>query len=207
MTPSQQRAFDELWPIYGLSVGDRVDDSFVQQRPLVLEIGFGMGDSLVEMARIYPQQCFIGVEVHRPGVGRLLRLANEAGLDNLKVFCDDALKVLDASIADSSLQRLQLFFPDPWPKKKHHKRRIIQPQFMQLVRQKLAIGGQFHTATDWEPYAEHMLEVLSAAEGFENAAGAGSFSAKPDYRPRTKFEKRGERLGHGVRDLIFNRVS
>jgi len=207
MTPSQQKAFDELWSEYGLQVSEPLDQSVIAGRPVILEIGFGMGDSLVEMARNQPDQFFVGVEVHRPGVGRCLRLAKEAGVENLRVFCDDAIKVLELSIADASLQRLQLFFPDPWPKKKHHKRRIVQPEFIQLIRHKLQPGGHFHAATDWQNYAEQMMEVLSGAEGFENPAGAGNYSQQPDYRPRTKFEKRGERLGHGVWDLIFQRVS
>lgn len=209
MTPSQQRAYDEQWSHYGLELQDGMqafDQLFQRKAPRVLEIGFGMGDSLVDMAQAAPELDFIGIEVHRPGVGRLLRLSAEKELGNIRVYCDDAVEVLKQSISDASLHRVQLFFPDPWHKKKHHKRRIVQPAFMELLRSKVEIGGFFHAATDWEPYAEHMMAVLSDAPGWENMAGPGGYSPKPDYRPNTKFEKRGERLGHGVWDLVFKRT-
>lgn len=209
MTPSQQRAYDEQWSGYGLELGDGMQDFdrlFQRKASRVLEIGFGMGDSLVDMVRAAPELDFIGIEVHRPGVGRLLRLSSDEQLSNIKVYCDDAVEVLKQCIPDSSLHRVQLFFPDPWHKKKHHKRRIVQPAFMELIRSKVEVGGLFHAATDWEHYAEHMMEVLSDAPGWENAAGPGGYSPKPDYRPNTKFEKRGERLGHGVWDLVFKRT-
>lgn len=208
MTPSQKRAYEKLWPRFGLELDQDIQDwgeLFQRQAPVVFEIGFGMGDSLVEMARSAPDRDFIGVEVHRPGVGRLLRLAEESGLSNLRVYADDAVEVLKECVADASLDRVQLFFPDPWHKKKHHKRRIVQPDFMQLIRSKVKVGGQFHAATDWENYAEHMMTVLSDAPGWENCAATGEYSPKPDYRPYTKFEARGERLGHGVWDLVFRR--
>lgn len=209
MTEGQQRALKENWPTYGLELdGGLLDfaEVFGRRAPVVLEIGFGMGDSLIEMARRAPEQDFIGIEVHPPGVGRLLARAREEGLHNLRVFCDDAIEVLARRIPDASLDGVQLFFPDPWPKKRHHKRRIVQPEFVQNIRRKLRIGGTFHMATDWENYAEHMMEVMSAAEGYRNCAGEGQYSPQPEWRPVTKFQQRGERLGHGVWDLIFERV-
>lgn len=208
MTPGQKLAYEELWPQYGLSIDQGMQDFdkvFPASQPSVLEIGYGMGDSLVEMARAAPEQNFIGIEVHRPGVGRLLRLARDHELNNLRTYAEDAVEVLKDCVPEGSLDRLQLFFPDPWHKKKHHKRRIVQLEFMELVRSRLKPGGEFHAATDWENYAEHMMEILSGAPGWENKAGAGNYSPKPDYRPHTKFEARGERLGHGVWDLVFVR--
>ncbi|WP_106591649.1 tRNA (guanosine(46)-N7)-methyltransferase TrmB [Marinobacterium halophilum] len=209
MTEGQQRALDDNWPQYGLELKDGMIDpaqAFGRAAPLVLEIGFGMGDSLIEMARQAPEKNFIGIEVHPPGVGRLLSRAAEAGLTNIRVYCDDAVEVLAQCIPDASLETLQLFFPDPWHKKRHNKRRIVQPEFAQKIRQKLMIGGCFHMATDWENYAEHMMEVMSAAEGYRNHAGEGAYSPQPEWRPVTKFQQRGERLGHGVWDLMFERV-
>jgi tRNA (guanine-N7-)-methyltransferase len=210
MTEGQERNYRELWPQYGLELSDgRLDyaQCFGREAPVVLEIGFGMGDSLIEMARHMPEKNFIGIEVHPPGVGRLLGRIEEEKLTNIRVFCDDAIEVLSRCIPDASLDTLQLFFPDPWPKKRHHKRRIVQTEFAQSLREKLKLGGQFHMATDWEPYAEHMMEVMSAAEGYENAAGAGVYAPQPEWRPVTKFQKRGENLGHGVWDLIFTRTA
>lgn len=209
LTEGQSRALEQYWDAYGLTLDQGMLDHavvFGNDNPVILEIGFGNGASLLQMARQAPQKNFIGVEVHRPGVGKLINDAQQAGVRNLKVFCDDAIEVLARNIADSSLDGVQLFFPDPWHKKRHNKRRIVQPAFVQTVRHKLKIGGYFHMATDWEPYAEHMLEVMSAAQGFANQAGVGNYSPKPDYRPSTKFEQRGERLGHGVWDLVFIRT-
>ncbi len=209
MTEGQQRAMDQNWPKYGLELKDGPIDFaavFGREAPVVLEIGFGMGDSLIEMARHAPEKDFIGIEVHPPGVGRLLSRVAEEGLTNIRVYCDDAVEVLAQCIPDASLDTLQLFFPDPWHKKRHHKRRIVQPEFAQKIRQKLGIGGCFHMATDWENYAEHMMEVMSAAEGYRNRAGEGQYSPQPEWRPVTKFQQRGERLGHGVWDLMFERT-
>jgi len=209
MTASQKRAYEKLWPRYGLQIKQGRQDLsrlFWRDAPRVFEIGFGMGDSLVQMARATPTTDFIGVEVHRPGVGRLLRLADEQQLSNLRVYADDAIEVLRHCIPDRSLHRVQLFFPDPWHKKKHHKRRIVQPEFVQLVGEKLKTGGVFHAATDWRDYAEQMMQVLTDASGWENPQGVGNFSAKPDYRPSTKFEVRGARLGHDVWDIVFVRL-
>ncbi|MCW8125495.1 tRNA (guanosine(46)-N7)-methyltransferase TrmB [Microbulbifer halophilus] len=208
MTEGQRRAFDTYWGRYGLSLFDGPLDPlevFGRTAPLVLEIGFGMGDSLLAMAEAEPEKDFIGIEVHPPGVGRLINNAGGAGVGNLRVYMADAVDVLNDCIADASLDRFQLYFPDPWHKKKHHKRRIVQPEFVRLLCAKLKPGGLMHLATDWENYAEHMLEVLEAEERLENTAGAGNYSGRPSFRPQTKFERRGQRLGHGVWDLLYRR--
>lgn len=208
ITEGQKKAFEACWPHMGLSLFSGAidpDKVFGRSAPLVLEIGFGMGDSLLEMARNEPDKNFIGIEVHPPGVGRLMNLAIQAGLSNLRVYMADAMDVLEDCIPDASIDRLQLYFPDPWHKKKHHKRRILQPQFVQKLRPKIAVGGIFHMATDWQAYAEHMLDVMSTAEGYTNTRTQGGYSPRPNYRPVTKFEKRGERLGHGVWDLLFQK--
>ncbi|MDP1932597.1 MAG: tRNA (guanosine(46)-N7)-methyltransferase TrmB [Gammaproteobacteria bacterium] len=207
LTSSQQHALDNYWPKYGITNNKGAFDSertFGRIAPLVMEIGFGMGDSLLSMAINNPDKNFIGVEVHKPGVGRLLHEIEANSLNNLRLFCHDAKEILRDCIADGQLDTVQIFFPDPWHKKKHNKRRLVQLDFMELVRQKLAIGGSVHMATDWEPYAEHMMEVMISAPGYANAAGAGQYSLNTD-RPITKFEKRGQRLGHAVHDLIFIR--
>lgn len=206
MTEGQRRAFDDCWPQYGLKLADGqidVDNLFGRQAPLIVEIGFGMGDSLLEMAQTGPDQDFIGIEVHPPGVGRLINSAREESLNNLRVYLADANDVLEECFADGSIDRLQLYFPDPWHKKKHNKRRIVQPAFAELVRRKLKVGGIFHMATDWQPYAEQMLEVMEQAPGYVNAVAPGEYAERPGYRPETKFERRGARLGHGVWDLLF----
>jgi tRNA (guanine-N7-)-methyltransferase len=210
LTKAQGKALDEQWPVMGLSIEQgrlNLDEVFKRSAPRVLEIGFGMGKSFVEMAQQAPNTDFIGIEVHRPGVGACLADAAEAELTNVRVFEHDAVEVLATCIQDEALDRLQLFFPDPWHKKRHHKRRIVQSDFVQKIRSKLKIGGVFHMATDWEPYAHHMIEVMQGAEGFENSASEGDFVPRPEYRPITKFEVRGQKLGHGVWDIIFKRVS
>lgn len=209
LTRGQERALQELWPVMGVEYRDEMLDLnalFGREAPVVLEIGFGMGKSLVEMAAAAPEKNFIGIEVHRPGVGACLSSAQDAGITNLRLFCHDAVEVLGQMIPDQSIDTLQLFFPDPWHKARHHKRRIVQPAFVQMLRPKLKIGGVFHMATDWENYAEHMLEVMNAAEGFVNTV-EGDYAPRPDSRPLTKFEQRGHRLGHGVWDLLFARQS
>lgn len=208
LTNAQARAIEDNWSDMGLNHSEGMLELaavFGRQAPLVLEIGFGMGKSLVEMASNERDKNFIGIEVHRPGVGTCLADAKGSGLTNLKIFNHDAVEVLANSIADNSIDRLQLFFPDPWHKKRHHKRRIVQPDFVLALRQKLAIGGVFHMATDWENYAEHMLTVMTEAEGFRNLSESGDYVPRPDQRPLTKFEQRGHKLGHGVWDLMFER--
>lgn len=210
MTAAQTRGLDEVFPRLGLTLDAGrldLDALFGRTAPRVVEIGFGMGASLLEQATAHPDTDFIGIEVHAPGVGKLLDELDKRGLGNVRVYREDALRVLAEAIPEASLDALQLFFPDPWPKKKHHKRRIVQPAFVELVRSRLKIGGRFHMATDWEAYAEHMAEVMAAAPGFANTASEGVFVPRPDFRPLTKFEARGERLGHGVWDLIFRRVA
>lgn len=210
MTEGQQKAMEAVWPEMGLELQQGMldlNEVFGREAPVVLEIGFGMGDSLVEMAKDQPEKNYIGIEVHRPGVGRLLSNAEKSELSNIRVFCDDAIEVLAQCIPDGSLSCIQLFFPDPWHKKRHHKRRIVQPEFAQTLRKKLKVGGVFHMATDWENYAEHMMEVMSEADGYQNVAGDGQYSPQPEWRPVTKFQKRGERLGHGVWDLMFEKTA
>lgn len=209
MTDAQKRGIDQGLPRFGLSLEQGLldlDQVFGRSAPRTLEIDFGMGHSLLEMAQAAPEQDFIGVEVHRPGVGSLLNGVLNAGLENVRVFDCDAIEVLDRCIPDASLDRLLLFFPDPWHKKKHNKRRIVQLEFAERVRRKLKPGGVLHMATDWEPYAEHMLEIMSTAPGYRNQAADGTYVPRPEERPITKFERRGERLGHGVWDLKFERV-
>ena len=209
LTKAQEKALEDYWPTKGIDYAEAplsLSEIFGRSAPVVVEIGFGMGKSLVEMAANAPEKDFIGIEVHRPGVGACLAEASEQGVENLRVMDHDAVEVLKNMIPDGSLSRLQLFFPDPWHKKRHHKRRIVQPEFAQAIRRKLSLGGTFHMATDWENYAEHMMEVMSVADGFRNSAGEGEYSPQPDWRPVTKFQKRGEKLGHGVWDMIFERI-
>jgi tRNA (guanine-N7-)-methyltransferase len=206
MSDLQKNAIAELGPHYGLEFSSETLDiaqTFQRQAPTFLEIGFGMGGSLVAMAEAYPENNYIGIEVHRPGVGRLLANVHEKRLTNLKIFCHDAVEILKQTIADDCLDGVFLFFPDPWPKAKHHKRRIVQPAFAALAAKKLKPGGFFHMATDWENYAEHMLDVMNNAPMFVNQSLAGGAVEKPSYRPLTKFEQRGQRLGHGIWDLVF----
>ena len=210
LTKGQQHALDTYWADYGLSYQPQplqLAEVFGRDNHKVLEIGFGMGKSLVQMAKAAPEKDFIGIEVHRPGVGACLSEAVAQQVKNLKVFEHDAVEVLEHSIADNSLDTVQLFFPDPWHKKRHHKRRIVQAEFAQLLRRKLKIGGVFHMATDWENYAEHMLEVMKVAEGYSNLSETNDYVPRPEHRPLTKFENRGVNLGHGVWDLMFRKES
>ena len=209
MTEGQQRGLDQGWPKFGLQLEDGLrdfDQVFGRTAPRTFEIGFGMGHSTLEMAAASPEQDFIGVEVHRPGVGALLNGLMTQNLSNMRVYSCDAMDVLRNCVADASLDRVLLFFPDPWHKAKHNKRRIVQPAFAELVRLKLKVGGVLHMATDWQPYAEYMLEVINAAPGYQNLAADGQYVPRPTERPTTKFERRGERLGHGVWDLKFQRI-
>lgn len=209
LTKGQAKSLEDFWPTMGIDYQNaplNLEETYGRSAPQVIEIGFGMGKSLVEMASAAPEKNFLGIEVHRPGVGACLGDAGELGLENLRVMEHDAVEVLKHMIPDGSVSRLQLFFPDPWHKKRHHKRRIVQAEFAELVKSKLAIGGCFHMATDWEPYAEHMAEVMNNIDGYKNQAEEGDYVPRPDYRPITKFETRGQKLGHGVWDLIYERT-
>lgn len=208
MGTGQQRALEELGPRFVLPLqATPIDPAavFGRRAPLVLEIGFGMGAATAQIAAERPETDFLGVEVHTPGVGALLKRIGEMGLANLRIVQHDAVQVLEQMIAPASLAGVHVFFPDPWHKKKHHKRRLIQPPLVALLASRLAPGGVLHCATDWQPYAEQMLEVLSAEPLLENTAEA--YAPRPDYRPLTKFEARGLKLGHGVWDLVFSRSS
>ncbi len=209
LTPGQKRALEEMLPQYGLPAPPEVIDPiavFGRRAPLTVEVGFGNGEVLAHLAATHPERDFIGIEVHRPGVGRLLRRVREEGLENVRVSTGDASEVLEQQFAPASIDRLLIFFPDPWPKKRHHKRRLIQPDFAALVAERLNPGGHVHLATDWEDYKDHMLEVLDACPGLRNAAGTGGTVPRPADRPVTHFEQRGQRKGHGVWDLVYERV-
>lgn len=206
LTLGQQKALDHVWPVYGVEYSPQKLDLvelFGRQAETILEIGFGNGDSLLHMARRHPEKNYIGIEVHRPGVGHLLQNIEQTETRNIRVFCHDAIDVLKHQIPDHSLDRLQLFFPDPWHKTRHQKRRIVQPDFALLIAQKLKRGGAFHLATDWQNYAEHMLRVLNACHAFKNQSADNTYVSRPEERPLTKFEQRGHRLGHGVWDLLY----
>jgi len=208
MTPGQQRAFEQGWQRWGLEYADGpldVDAAFGRSGPRVLEIGFGMGQSLLAMAQAAPNTNFIGIEVHRPGVGKLLHGMGEQGVENIRVYRHDAVEVLRNCFGEASLDAIQIFFPDPWHKKRHHKRRLIQPPFVAQLVSRLKPGAKLHLATDWENYAQQMMEVLTATGGLANTCPEGEFAPRPESRPLTKFELRGERLGHGVWDLVFIR--
>jgi len=210
LTAGQERAFTELWPRFGIDyTGVPLDlpARFGNDRPVWLEIGFGNGDALAALAESHPDRNCLGIEVHRPGVGHLLLQLEARGLANVRVLRHDAVEVLRDALPPASLAGACLFFPDPWHKRRHHKRRILQPEFVALLARVIRPGGLFLAATDWEDYAHHMLAVLGASPAFENAAGPGLFAPRPPDRPLTRFEQRGERLGHGVWDLAFRRRS
>lgn len=221
-TSGQKNAIDELMPVYGIDYQEqliiRLDEEFKSSNietaaandsnsnashPIIIEIGFGMGHATAEIAKQNPENNYLGIEVHGPGVGSLLMLIEKYELNNIRVIRHDAVIVLQNMIADNSIDGFHIFFPDPWHKKRHHKRRIIQPEFVQLLCNKLKIGGYIHLATDWEDYAQHMLSVLSQNQELSNQSPSGDFVLRPSYRPLTKFEKRGINLGHKVWDLIF----
>ncbi|MCR3755397.1 MAG: tRNA m(7)G46 methyltransferase [Sodalis sp. Psp] len=209
LTKGQQHALDTFWPAMGIDYQVQplnLDSLFGRTAPVTLEIGFGMGASLVTMAAAHPEQNFLGIEVYLPGVGACLASAQKADVSNLRVMYHDALEVLQNMISDCSLAMVQLFFPDPWHKARHSKRRIVQPQFVTLVGRKLSASGTFHIATDWQPYAEHMLTVMSAVAFFRNLSPTGSYMPQPVNRPLTKFEQRGQRLNHSVWDLMFKKI-
>ena len=208
LTPGQERAFRDLWPAWGIdfSAAEPIElhEFFDNDHPVWLEIGFGNGESLAAYAQANPHINYLGIEVHGPGVGHLLLRIDALGLTNLRVMKHDAVEVMK-NLPDASLDGVMLFFPDPWHKKKHHKRRILQAAFVEELARLIRPGGIFHAATDWEEYAEQMLQVLGDSDAFENTAGEGTYSPRPESRPLTKFEQRGQRLGHGVRDLVFRR--
>jgi tRNA (guanine-N7-)-methyltransferase len=210
LTTSQKRGLEEFGPtlLHKRPESGLVDLAamFGREAPLTVEIGFGMGYSLVEMAAAAPERNFIGIEIHQPGLAQICHEAGIRGLKNLHVFDADALLLLENNFADGSIDTVQLFFPDPWPKKKHFKRRLVQPANAELIRRKLKVGGIFHMATDWENYAEWMRDIMEAQPGYRNVLGAGQFSERPEHRPKTKFEERGQKLGHGVWDLLYQRV-
>lgn len=209
-TVSQQKGIDEYGEYYLLDTENQHFDQqaiFGRLAPLTVEIGFGMGFSLIDMALAAPERDFIGIEIHPNGLAQISFEAGERQLKNLRVIDGDALLMLDNYFADDSIDTVQLYFADPWPKKKHHKRRFVQTHNMQLIRQKLKTGGLFHAATDWEHYAQWMLEILETSEGFSNLVEKGQFAPRPDYRPLTKFEVRGQNLGHGVWDVLFTKTA
>jgi tRNA (guanine-N7-)-methyltransferase len=205
LTASQEKGLTELWADYAIEPKGVLDfvEIFGNDNAVVLEIGFGNGDTLVQMAQENPALNYVGIEVYEAGIGRLISSTHTKQLSNLKVMRGDAVEFLGDNIADGSLARLQLFFPDPWHKKKHHKRRIVQQDFLDLLAKKLTNDGVCHMATDWQHYAEHMMEALEANKNFKNTQRAHSYTPRPEFRPLSKFEKRGNRLGHGVWDLIF----
>ena len=219
LTQGQERALDGQWPRFGLDYSGAIRDfdaAFGRAAPLVFEIGFGNGEQLLFAAQNEPEKNLVGLEVHAPGVGRLLQGAAERGATNLRVYCHDAVEVLDHEVADASLDEVRIYFPDPWHKKRHHKRRLVQPDFVARVARKLKPGGLLHLATDWEDYARQMLEVGGAEPTLRNRAGVGIDAGddalargsveRPHWRQQTHFETRGLKLGHGVWDLLFERI-
>jgi tRNA (guanine-N7-)-methyltransferase len=209
MTAGQSRALEELWPRFGVAYAPTPLDFavlFGRDAPRTLEIGFGNGEHLASLAQAHPERDYLGIEVHRPGVGHLLMLAETREFKNIRVSDHDAVEVLKHQIPPASLDEVLVLFPDPWHKKRHHKRRLIQPPFVELLASRLKAGGVFRLATDWEEYAHQMLEVLSGASAlFANLSASGDWMPRPEERAPTRFEKRGERLGHGVWDLAFRR--
>jgi tRNA (guanine-N7-)-methyltransferase len=203
---AQRRAHDALLPVYGVPYAPRLtdlDELFGRSAPRILEIGFGMGETTADIAAAHPEIDYLALEVHTPGVGSLLKAIEERGLTNLRIVQHDAVDVLEHMLAANSFDGAHIFFPDPWPKKRHHKRRLVQPAFVTLLASRLKPGGYIHVATDWEEYAQQILEVLSAEPMLRNTAGG--FAPRADYRPLTKFEQRGLKLGHGVWDVVFQK--
>ena len=208
MTHAQERALTELWPAYGLDLGAGTLDLaaiFARQAPRCLEIGFGVGEVIGSLAESHPHIDYVGIEVHRPGVGRLLLRAEQSKLSNLRVICHDAVEVLEGAIQDETFDEILVFFPDPWHKKRHHKRRLIDPDFCRSLAAKLRPGGILRLATDWQDYAEQMLTVGNATPQLESLSADKTYVPRPDFRPPTRFERRGARLGHGVWDLAYTK--
>jgi len=204
-TPAQQRAFAAHWPRYGLDPQTQLGAAWPRRAPLVLEIGFGNGEQLLWSAQHEPDKDFIGIEVHRPGVGRLMNGLASDNVDNVRLYNHDAVEVLEHCVAQGSLAEVRIYFPDPWPKTRQQKRRLIQPEFLALLATRVARGGRLHLATDWADYAEHMRSALEASAEWSNLAGNAPYASRPDWRIETHFEKRGRRLGHGVWDLLYER--
>lgn len=208
MTPAQQRAFDAHWSRFGLDYAAQPRDltqTFGRQAPQVMEIGFGNGEALAWASEHDPARDYIGVEVHGPGVGRLMNALAERDAGNVRLYRHDAVEVLENAIAPGALSEVRIWFPDPWHKKRHNKRRIIQSEFVALLASRMAPNGLLHLATDWQAYADHMLEVMEAAPDWRNDVAPGAYAEKPDWRIETHFERRGLKLGHGVRDLLYRR--
>ena len=209
VTAAQERALTELWPSFGVDFGGApldLDALFGRRAPRCLEIGFGAGEVIGALAKAHPQTDHVGIEVHRAGVGRLLMHAREEALTNLRIICHDAVEVLATSIADGSFDSILIFFPDPWHKKRHHKRRLIGTAFIDMLAAKLKPGGVLRLATDWQAYAEQMLSVANACERLESLSSDRTYVERPEFRPATRFERRGARLGHGVWDLAYLRA-
>lgn len=208
ITTGQQRALTQLWPQYKIETTHCLDLNalFGRSAEKHLEIGFGMGEALLSMALAHPERDYLGVDVYLPGIGRVLLKIAEYALTNVRLGCADAVHVLQHCLPEDSLDNIYLFFPDPWPKKRHHKRRLIQPVFLSLLAQRLKLGGYFQIATDWQDYAQHMLTTLEVHPAFHNCVGKGCFAPRPTERPLTKFEQRGQKLGHTVWDLLYQRV-
>lgn len=207
ISPAHRVLVDTMWPVYGLPLTDMelgIKQTFGREAPITLEIGFGDGRSLLAQARDNPQRDYIGIEVYKAGIAKLLVGMHEYKLTNIRIFCADAVEVLHNCIPDHSLEQVQLFFPDPWPKVRHHKRRLVQTEFTQLIANKLQRDGTLHMATDWEEYALHMMQVMEEQQQWINVAGKGQYAKRPPTRPLTKFEQRGHRLGYGTWDLIYS---
>ncbi|MGP1664667.1 MAG: tRNA (guanosine(46)-N7)-methyltransferase TrmB [Rhodanobacter sp.] len=209
MTPAQQRAFDTLWSRYGIDYHATSQDfaaRFERPAPLVLEIGFGNGEALAWASEHDAERNFIGVEVHGPGVGRLMNVLAARDANNVRLYKHDAVEVLENELTAGALTEVRIWFPDPWHKKRHNKRRLIQPEFVALLASRMAPNGLLHLATDWQAYAEHMREVMEAAPDWRNQLGPGQYAEKPAWRIETHFERRGLKLGHGVWDLLYRKV-
>jgi tRNA (guanine-N7-)-methyltransferase len=209
ITPAQQRAFELHWQRYGLDYTAQprnLDALFDRHAPHVLEIGFGNGEALDWASKHDPERDYLGIEVHRPGVGRLMNALAGHDAHNVRLWNHDAVEVLEHELPPESLDEVRIWFPDPWHKKRHHKRRLIQPAFVQLLATRVKLGGLLHLATDWADYAQHMREVLESAPAWRNRRGAGEYAERPPWRIETRFEQRGRRLGHGVWDLLYDRV-
>ena len=205
-TEAQKKAFEDCWSEFGIDYTDTtlsLNSLFKNDHPVILEIGFGNGDSLAQMAIANPDKNYIGIEVHRPGAGQLLMQIRDKNIQNIRISTHDAIQVVTNQLVDNALSGVQIFFPDPWPKKRHHKRRIVQPVFMSLLAKKLKPQGFVHLATDWAPYAERMLEVMQSHPDYKNTVA--DYIERPESRPLTKFEQRGLKLGHQIFDLMFEK--